>query len=241
MRFFFPSLANFRLQHYQVMCGTKRLLGRFYSRIVSWDIAPFFALLALSLAPLSSARADAIVAMLYAHGWVRINDSWVGRSAPVFVGDKITTAENSSATIISMGTQVFLPAQSAIAYENGVIQILQNRALITTLSHMGARAGPLTITPSSTIAQFEVSEELREMRVSAQQGFLSVADGERVISLSSGMSLLYDSGSGSFSMLSRNAASSTKAQSQASNNRPNTDTECAEPAKPESDPDDDCN
>jgi hypothetical protein len=107
---------------------------------------------------------------------------------------------------------------------------------------MGARAGPLTITPvSSTIAQFEVSEELLEMRVSARQGFLSVADGERLISLASGMSLLYDGGSGSISMLSRNAASSTQAQRQESNNRPNNDTECAGPAKPESDPDDDCN
>jgi hypothetical protein len=56
--------------------------------------------------------------MLYASGAVTVNHNPVNRSVSVFAGDIVTTGANATATIISNGSQLVVPAHSTISYGN---------------------------------------------------------------------------------------------------------------------------
>jgi hypothetical protein len=144
-------------------------------------------ILLLLLTAAVSARADERVAMLHPVGAVSLNDVAVARAMPVFVGDRIKTGDGASATIIAEGTQVTLPADSAVVYMQHEILVLQNTAVISTLKGMAVRSGAFKISPDATAAShFEVARGNSGVSVTATTGSLSIDDGTGSVELSAG-------------------------------------------------------
>jgi|SRR5579871_1135736 len=75
-------------------------------------------LAAVSLIALMACGASATAkkALLYAHGKVTVNGAPVSSSTVVMPGDKIQTAADSAASIVSRGSIVTLPASKTIVF-----------------------------------------------------------------------------------------------------------------------------
>jgi hypothetical protein len=137
--------------------------------------------------------ADQSVAILHPMGSVSVNDVAVARPIPVFVGDRITTGDGSTATVVSEGTQVAVSANSSIVYMPHEVMVLRNTAVISTVNGMTARTGALKISPdSSTPAQFAIVRGDSGTRVTATNGSLSLEDGAQNVRLAAGNSLVFD-------------------------------------------------
>jgi hypothetical protein len=151
------------------------------------------AILILLLAVAIPVLADDSVAMVHPAGSVTVNDAAVVRPTPVFVGDRITTGESSTATVISEGTQVAVGANSSIVYMPHEVMVLRNTAVITTLNGMAARTGALKASPdASTPVQYAVVRSDSGTRVTATYGSLSLQNSAQSVRLIAGNSLVFD-------------------------------------------------
>jgi hypothetical protein len=142
-----------------------------------------------------SARADEQrAAILHPIGEVTVNDVAAIRPIPVLVGDQISTGHGATATIISEGSQVAMPADSTIVYTNRQVMVLRNSAVITTLTGMTARTGALTISPVShaSASQFEITRGKFGTKVTAATGSVAIADSTGSVELAAGNSVVRD-------------------------------------------------
>jgi hypothetical protein len=161
---------------------------RYFMRSV-FQLAIILSLLGVAI----PAVADQSVAILHPMGSVSVNDIAVARPIPVFVGDRITTGDASTATVVSEGTQVAVSANSSIVYMPHEVMVLRNSAVISTVNGMMARTGALKISPeASAPAQFAVIRSDSGTRVTATNGALSLQNGAQNVRLAAGNSLEFD-------------------------------------------------
>ena len=100
-------------------------------------------------------------AMLSAQGTVLVNGKTVSLSTPVFPGDQIATGKDASATVITKGTTIVLPAESVILGDRnfGVLWVAfeaQQRGLGVVLRLTEARARKLFKGPISRTGEYPV-------------------------------------------------------------------------------------
>lgn len=151
-------------------------------RAVCWVMAIIF--------PASLIAADASPAMLRSAGPVKVNGNAVESSSIAYVGDRIQTGSNASATIAVKGGIVSLAGDSEVVYAGKAIQMRQGRALISTQKRLDGRLDKLTISPASTYAKFQMTRGDGKMTVAALEGSLSVTDGRDTVVLTPGNSLM---------------------------------------------------
>jgi hypothetical protein len=151
------------------------------------------AALMFALTMVTSARADERVGMLHPIGSVTVNDAAAARPVALFDGDRVATGAAGSATIVSEGTQVFVPENSTVMYMQHEVVVLKNRAVITTLNGMSARAGGLKVAPeASESTQFSLVRDDAATTVRAITGSVSLRDADGAMPLNAGNSMRVD-------------------------------------------------
>lgn len=130
-------------------------------------------------------------AMLYAHGNVTLNGAALGQSSSIFVGDRLTTADSSVATINRVGSSVVVNPNSSVQYTQSSIEVMSGTARVSTLSGMSAQAGGVTITPKDGAAKFDVVQSSAGTVVTPREGALVVRDGNNTVSLQPGVSKVF--------------------------------------------------
>lgn len=127
-------------------------------------------------------------AMLYANGNVKVNGQPAGVSTSIFAGDKVEVGDSSSVSINRSGLSIVLSPNSSVRYEPTNLDVLKGTVRVSTNQGMTVHAGNVSISPQgkTAAAKFDVIANAGNVSVASQNGALSVNDGGRNMSLSSG-------------------------------------------------------
>jgi len=134
-----------------------------------------------------SAQTDG--AMLYvSNGNVKVNGQAAGASTSIFSGDKIDVTESSSVSINRSGSSVVVSPNSSIQYDPASVEVIQGSARVSTSKGMSASAGQILVSPTDTVAKFDVLRTCDKVVVVSREGALTVKDGSRTTVVQSGAS-----------------------------------------------------
>ncbi len=127
-------------------------------------------------------------AMLYANGNVKINGQPAAVSTGIFAGDKVEVGDSSAVSINRAGSSIVLSPNSSVKYEPANLDVLKGTVRVSTSQGMTVHAGNVSVSPQdkSTTAKFDVTASAGSVSIASQEGALSVNDGGRNVSLSSG-------------------------------------------------------
>jgi hypothetical protein len=118
-------------------------------------------------------------AMLQATGSVRVNGNGVLSSTAVFIGDSVQTQNDSLADITAEGTSVLVMPNSAVKFQGKTVEVDQGEVVVATSKGVSTIADELTITPAAQKqSKYEVSQGDEFVTIAAQQGDVTVNDGQ---------------------------------------------------------------
>lgn len=136
--------------------------------------------------PAAMMAAEINPAVLSGSGIVKVNDTVVGRSSTIHVGDKVATGKDSTVSLTSKGVVVVLPADSAVVYGAKGVEMQYGRAIVNAQRAIDAHLGNLTITPADNKARFQMQQSGSTMTLAALEGALNVTDGIQQVVLPAG-------------------------------------------------------
>jgi hypothetical protein len=136
--------------------------------------------------PVAMMAAEINPAMLSGSGIVKVNDTVVGQSSTVHVGDRVATGKDSAVSLTSKGLVVALSADSAVVYGAKGIEMQYGRATVNAQKAIDAYLGNLTISPAEGNARFQMQQSGSTMTLAALEGRLKVTDGVHQVVLPAG-------------------------------------------------------
>lgn len=143
---------------------------KMWSRVVALVLA--------ALLPASLLSAEVRGAMLYATNSVIVNGSEINRSSAIFVGDKLSVPNGSTATITLKGTSIMVPKLTSITFNGDSIALDPDAAVaVTTTSGMAAQVANIHIAPANGRAtQYQVARFYGRIAVAVKTGSVSLTD-----------------------------------------------------------------
>lgn len=126
-------------------------------------------------------------AMLYTNGAAWLNGSVVPKSAAVFSGDLLQTRPDSTASIQSNGSSVMVLADSLVKFEGPTVELEHGALRVTTSRGLAARAGDVTIKPTSdNWTEFQIRDVDGRVQIAANKGDVTVQDDKGATTVSQG-------------------------------------------------------
>jgi hypothetical protein len=126
-------------------------------------------------------------AMLHASGKVQVNRSGAPGTLALFSGDSVDTQGDSVANITSGGNSILVLPSSSVRLQRNAVELSRGDVVIATSSGMAAKADDFTITPApQKQSKFEISENDDSVTVAAQQGNVTVSDGQESATVQQG-------------------------------------------------------
>jgi hypothetical protein len=145
------------------------------------------ALLSLSFIFLAADLANAPAATMHASGRVQVNHAYSRSVTTLFPGDSVQTDGNSRANLIAGGSSVLVSPSASVIFMGNMVELMQGEMTIATSAGMAAIVDGVTITPGDhKQSKFEVSETEDSILIAAQQGNLSVNDGQQTSTVPEG-------------------------------------------------------
>jgi len=132
-------------------------------------------------------------AMLYTNGAAWLNGSDVPQSAALFSGDMLQTRPDSTASIQSTGSNVMVSADSLVKYEGLAVELEHGAVRVTTSRALAARAGEVTVTPTSNSwTEFQVTDVDGQVQIAANKGDVTVQDDKGTTTVTQGQQTTRD-------------------------------------------------
>ncbi len=141
----------------------------------------------LLLIHISSAAGNSGVSLLDANGVVWLNGSEVPRCSAVFPGDVVQTPQGGMASIISVGSQVLILADSLAKVEASAFSLDHGSLSIATRTGTVAKVGDVKVVPPSDAwTVFQVRAYDGGVEVVAEKGNVNLTDAAGTTALSPG-------------------------------------------------------
>jgi hypothetical protein len=140
--------------------------------------------------PVSLSASERIPAFLSGSGEVTINGSSAQRGAALYVGDRIATGDNSTATVNLKGTVITAPSHSSVIYRGTDVELGYGTVVVNTQSAVKGHLQNLTIIPSGAKARFELTDTKQATTVAALEGAVEITDGVHSLTLPAGQMLM---------------------------------------------------
>ena len=144
------------------------------------------AVLLMMVCPSAILMAERPTAMLQATGTVLLNGTPTPRSMSVFTGDRIDTADAAVVSISRGGFSLVVDPNSSIQYQDDGFALLKGMARVRTSGGMSAHAGPVSVTPKSNTALFDITRDGNTALVTSREGTLTLSNGVETASLEPG-------------------------------------------------------
>jgi hypothetical protein len=133
-----------------------------------------------SFATLAVDAPGTAMGMLHASGKVEVNRADSPRTMALFSGDSVETEKDSVANITAGGTSVLVMPNSSVRVQGHAVEVSRGDIVVATSAGMTAKADDFVITPAAQKqSKFEVAENDESVTVAAQQGNVSVSDGQQ--------------------------------------------------------------
>jgi len=126
-------------------------------------------------------------ALLHPSGKVQVNGALSRQSTALFPGDSIETAEDSVANITAEGSSVLVLQNASVKFMGQDVELSEGGVSVATSTGMAVTADAFTIAPAEQKqSKFEVVETDDLVAVEAQQGAVSVSDGQQTSTVPEG-------------------------------------------------------
>jgi hypothetical protein len=126
-------------------------------------------------------------AVLHPSGKVQLNGVLSRQITALFPGDLIETTEDSVANITAEGSSVLILQSASVKFMGQDVELSEGGVSVATSAGMTVTADAFTITPADQKqSKFEVVETDDLVAVAAQQGNVSVADGQQTSTVQQG-------------------------------------------------------
>jgi hypothetical protein len=136
---------------------------------------------------------DTASAMLYTNGAAWVNGSEAPKSAAVFTGDLLQTRPDSTASIQANGSSVMVLADSLVKFEGPAVELEHGAVRVTTSRGLAARAGDVTIKPTSNSwTEFQVTDVDGRVQIAANKGDVTVQDDKGTTTVTQGQQTTRD-------------------------------------------------
>jgi hypothetical protein len=131
-------------------------------------------------------------AILRSSGSVMVNGKSVPASTALFAGDKVSTASQGVATIMSAGSVLTLSSGSWLTYGAHLIEVGCGHLAVTAL-HRGltAEVRNLRITPAADDSTYDVSNSGGKLTIGVRAGSALVDDGQQHMTVVAGKELTF--------------------------------------------------
>ena len=145
----------------------------------AYQVVSVLLVFSFSFASLAADGPSVPAAMLQATGSVRVNGNGVLSSTAVFLGDSVQTQNDSLADITAEGTSVLVMPNSSVKFQGKTVEVDQGEVVVATSKGVSTIADELTITPAAQKqSKYEVSQDEEFVTIAAQQGDVTVNDGQ---------------------------------------------------------------
>ena len=167
----------------------------------------FVCLVAMLCLPALAFGGSRDTAVLRSSGAVAVNGSVAPTTTALFNGDKVQTAAGGVVTISSPGSTVLIPSNSQMVFNGGVLDLTAGTASISTTKGMAAQMDKYLIAPATSgTAKFEIKKTGSSVLIHASSGALTVSAAGSTFALAEGATATLDSGTGTATAASHNAA-----------------------------------
>ena len=147
----------------------------------------FFCWTMILLLPVSVMAAGLSAAMAHSYGAAWLNGAAVEHASAIFPGDLVQTNPGAILKIDASGSTVTVLSDSLVKFDGDSAAIEHGSAQLKTSSSMSARAGIVTVTPtSSALTEFQVTRADGAVQVVALKGDLHITNGAQTTTLSHG-------------------------------------------------------
>ena len=167
----------------------------------------FVCLVAMLSLPALAFGGSSDAAVLRSSGAVAVNGSVAPTTTALFKGDTVQTASGGVVTISSPGSTVLIPSNSQMVFNGGVLDLTAGTASISTSKGMAAQMDKYLIAPATSgTAKFEINKTGNSVLIHASSGALTVSAPGNTFALAEGATATLDSGTGTATAASHNAA-----------------------------------
>lgn len=135
---------------------------------------------------LGADAANSPAAVMHASGAVQVNHAASRSVTALFPGDSVQTETNSRANIIAGGSSVLITPSASVIFMGNIVELRQGAMTVATSAGMSAIADGWTISPTQKQSKFQVSETEDSVIIAAQQGNVSVNDGQQTSTVPEG-------------------------------------------------------
>jgi len=146
----------------------------------AYQVVSVLLVFSFSFASLAADGPSVPAAMLQPTGSVQVNGNGILSSTAVFIGDAVQTQNDSLADITAEGTSVLVMPNSSVKFQGNTVEVDQGEVVVATSRGVSTQADDLTITPAAAQkkSKYEVSQGDEFVTIAAQQGDVTVSDGQ---------------------------------------------------------------